>query len=130
MWLKEFSSLETKWHKFKHVAALNNGQDPKLPLPKWMKRKWSVVLIDEAPAQRRRYDIKRLRPLTDVFVVHDTSEFVEHIYKLKKILSTFKYSYIYPRYTRSTTIVSDTIDVRKWFSNEEVMQKNTSKNDL
>ena len=127
-WLKEFANLETSWHIFKHVDVFDNGKNAKLPLPKWMKRKWSVVLIDQSPAQRRRYDIKRLRKLTEVFVVHDTSEFVEHIYKLKKILSKFKYSYIYPRYTRSTTIVSDTIDVRKWFANVE--KSNNNNNDV
>ena len=115
-WLKEFSKLKAPFHKFKYVAALKNGEDPKLPLPKWMKKQWSVVLIDQSPAQRRRLDIKRLRPLTEVFVVHDTSAFVEHIYRLEKVISSFKYSYVYPRYTRSTTIVSDTIDVEAWFT--------------
>ena len=115
-WLKEFSKLKAPFHKFRYVAALKNGEDPKLPLPKWMKKQWSVVLIDQSPAQRRRYDIKRLRPLTEVFVIHDTSAFVEHIYRLDKVISSFKYSFIYPRYTRSTTIVSDTIDVEAWFT--------------
>ena len=30
--------------------------------------------------------------------------------------ASFKYRYIYPRYLRTTTLVSDHIDVRKWFA--------------
>ena len=116
-WLKQFQNLESPWHTMKNVPAFQmNGGSARKPLPKWMKRKWGLVFIDHAPADRRRCDIKRLRKLAQVFVVHDTSEFVEHIYKLEKTLSSFKYRYTYPRYLRTTTIVSDHVDVSKWFA--------------
>jgi hypothetical protein len=116
-WLTQFQNLESSWHIFKNVPAFQMSASSKSPLPKWMRRKWGLVFVDQAPADRRRRDVKRLRKMTDVFVFHDTSSFVEHIYKLKELLSSFKYSYTYPRYLRTTTIVSDTIDVAKWFTN-------------
>ena len=115
-WLQQFKNLESPWHIMKNVPAFQMSASPKKPLPKWMKREWGLVFVDQAPGERRRRDIKRLRKLARVFVVHDTSQFVEHIYKLEDTLSSFKYRYTYPRYLRTTTIVSDHVDVRKWFS--------------
>ena len=115
-WLKHFKNLESSWHVMRNVPAFQMSASFKSPLPRWMKRKWGLVFVDQAPAKRRRRDIKRLRKSTQVFVVHDTSAFVEHIYNLEETLSSFKYRYIYPRYLRTTTLVSDHIDVRKWFA--------------
>lgn len=118
-WLKHFKNLESSWHVMRHVPAFQMSASSKLPLPKWMRRQWGLVFIDQAPGDRRRRDIKRLRKMAQVFVVHDTSSFVEHIYKLKEVLASFKYRYTYPRYVRTTTIVSDHIDVTKWFSGHD-----------
>ena len=84
-------------------------------LYKWMKKQWSVVLIDQSPAQRRRLDIKRLRPLTEVFVIHDTSAFVEHIYRLEKLFHHLNI-HMFIHDILAQTIVSDTIDVEAWFT--------------
>jgi hypothetical protein len=114
-WLEQFRNLASPWHTLKNVPAFQMQMSSKLPLPKWMKREWGLVFIDQAPGDRRRRDMKRLRKMTQVFVVHDTSSFVEHIYHLESVLSSFKYRYTYPRYLRTTDIVSDHVDVRKWF---------------
>jgi hypothetical protein len=48
-----------------------------------------------------------------VFVVHDTED---SRYNFEPLLSTFKYKYVDTRYVLTTTVVSDTIDVTKFFN--------------
>lgn len=108
-WLNFFTDLEKEWHHFYYVSSFNG----------WDKIgngiRWSVVFIDHAPAKRRVMDIKRLRKNTDIFVVHDTQDSVEISYGYKPVLSSFKYKYVYKRYKVTTTVVSDVIDVKKFF---------------
>ncbi len=113
-WLRFFLDLEAPWHKFVYIPIFEN---PKKPQPnKWDEvgndTHWNVVLIDHHPGTRRGVDIERLRSHTDIFVVHDT----EKSYKgYNTILPSFKYRVVYRRYKKRTTIVSDTIDVTKFF---------------
>ncbi len=113
-WLRLFLDLERPWHKFVYVPVWEN---PKKPQPnKWNHvgndTHWSIVLIDHAPGERRGTEIQRLRSHTDIFVVHDT----EQSYKgYRSILPSFKYRVVYRRYKKQTTVVSDTVDVTKFF---------------
>lgn len=75
---------------------------------------WGMVLIDHAPAENRIKDLVRLRGKADVFVVHDTEK--SPYYGYEPILSDFKYRYDYPRYAKRTTLVSDVVDVTKFFN--------------
>ncbi len=114
-WLRLFLDLETAWHTFVYVPVF---ESPKNPQPnKWDEvgndTHWSVVFIDHAPGKRRVVDIQRLRSHTDIFVVHDTDAFFYYGYQ--KILPSFKYRYVYRRYKKQTTVVSDTIDVAEFF---------------
>ena len=113
-WLSLFDDLETEWHKFVYVPVYNDFGVASSP-HNWNDigndYHWSVVLVDHRPGERRRVDIQRLRNNTDIFVIHDTQE---PSYEWS-ILLTFKYSYTYTRYNTYTTIISDTIDVRKMF---------------
>jgi len=77
------------------------------------KMKFGLVLIDHAPAENRVKDMIRLRARADVFVVHDTEK--TKWYGWEPTLSSFKYRYDYPRYAKRTTLLSDTIDVSKFF---------------
>lgn len=115
-WLSLFLDLENEWHKFIYVPVytddLNANPQPK----KWdtigTDVHWAVVLVDHRPGERRIEDVQRLRSHTDIFVVHDTQQ---PTYGYEPILSTFKYKYIYERYTTTTTLVSDTIDIAALF---------------
>ncbi len=113
-WLRLFLDLETAWHTFVYVPVFENPRNPQAN--KWDQIgndiHWSIVFIDHHPGTRRAADIKRLRSHADIFVVHDT----EKAYKdYRPVLASFKYRFVYKRYRKQTTLVSDTIDVAKFF---------------
>ena len=113
-WLRLFLDLKRPWHQFIYVPVFENPKKPQAH--RWdhvgNDTHWSVVLIDHAPGHRRGTEIQRLRSHTDIFVVHGT----EHAYKgYRSILPSFKYRFDYMRYRKRTTVVSDTIDVAKFF---------------
>jgi len=68
----------------------------------------SVVLIDYVPQAVRMATIIKLRPKTEIFVVHDSNEINQ---SFGTLLSSFKYRYDDKHYVPNTTLVSDTIDV-------------------
>ncbi len=49
-------------------------------------------------------------------VIHDSEPEAEYAYKYEPVLSTFKYRYVYSAYKPYTTLVSDTVDVTKFFN--------------
>lgn len=120
-WLELFIDMQRDWHTFTYVPAYepystkNNisysiGQDA------WdaigSDTHWSIVFIDHSPGLRRVVDIERLRPNTDIFVIHDAQD-KSHGYD--PVAQTFKYVYEYRRYHVTTLVVSDVIDVAKLF---------------
>lgn len=117
-WMALFQDLATNWHEFEFVPVFEESIERYYRPEKWdtvgNEKRWSVVFIDHAPAERRLMDIARLRKNTDVFVVHDTEG---RGYGLGPILDSFKYRYVEDRYSIETTVVSDVIDVTKFFHN-------------
>lgn len=111
-WIDNFIDLKNFWHDFIYVSPY--GEDSNLPT--WDSvgndQRWSIVLIDHRPGERRVRDIERLRNNTDIFVVHDTQQ---PSYNYEPLLSTFRYKYVYERYSTQTMLASDTIDVSKFF---------------
>jgi len=107
-WMNYFLDLACDWHQFQHVPSFNSWDEIGSGL------QWSVVFVDHAPKERRVMDIVRLRPYTEIFVVHDT-EIAD--YRFEPVFATFKYKYVYKRYDITTTLVSDTIDVVALFKN-------------
>jgi hypothetical protein len=110
-WMNLFTDLKNEWHQFKFVKSTNEWANIGNNI------NWAVVLIDHTPAQQRIIDIKRLRQNTDIFVIHDSQSYANHVYNYEPYLSTFKYKYQYNRYDTTTTLVSDKIDVSKLFIN-------------
>jgi len=121
-----FEDLKTDWHMFLQVSenewplryilhSQNNSGCSELYRREddryW---RWSVVFVDHFPAQRRVKDIEHLRKNTDIFVVHD-SNLMKFFGCEEDIFSDFKYVYIYKRYKIQTALLSDTIDVGKFF---------------
>ena len=106
-WQKRFWDLKRDWHKFQHVKHSSDWNQVGAG------RHWSVVFVDHAPGERRVVDIARLRRHADIFVVHDTET---ASYGYEPVLSTFKYIFVYRRYSTTTTLVSDTIDVALLFN--------------
>jgi|SRR3989304_6966973 len=106
-WMCLFKDLETDWHKFIHI---NNWDD--------VNGSFGVIFIDHNPiiandTPRRVDDLMRLKKSGDVFVIHDTEKI--RWYRYQGIFEQFKYVYHYSRYKKRTTILSDKIDVSKFF---------------
>lgn len=64
---------------------------------------WSVVLIDHAPARRRRVDMERVRTNADLVIAHDTEE---PAYRYEPVFAKFAFRYDFRRYLPHTTVVS------------------------
>lgn len=116
--LYNFLDLQTDWHVFSYVPVYEDDWSVNPKPEMWdgvgLEVFWSVVLINHRPGERRVKDIERLRPHTKIFVVHDTQE---SGYGYETLLNSFKYKYVDDRYATETTLVSDTVDVSKFFIN-------------
>lgn len=116
-WLENFLDLETDWHKFIYVNIYDENNN--LCAEKWEHIKndshWGLIFIDHHPGCRRVIDIERFKNKADVIVIHDTQKSHEFYYNYQPIISKFKYKFIYERYERQTTIVSNFINVENFF---------------
>lgn len=87
-------------HLIKHVAdwdAVTEIEDDR----------WSVVLVDHEPAERRAIELRRLSHKIEFIVVHDAEI---GIYGLKHVLSGFRYVRAWRTLEPCTVIVSDVRD--------------------
>jgi hypothetical protein len=82
-WLKKFKNLECDLHSMRivddwdYVFATH-------PNP-------SVVLIDHAPGERRKFDIQNFMDRAVFIVAHDTEPAADHGYKMRQYIKKFKY---------------------------------------
>ncbi len=97
-YLEKFQSvLENDFHSFHHVedwASFSLIDE----------LQWGIVLIDHAPGERRKEDIKRLKDKADFIVVHDTET---ASYRYEPILKTFKHRFDWKLVRPWTTVVSN-----------------------
>jgi hypothetical protein len=116
-WLQNFLDLERSWHKFMYIPLFdeNNKMNPEIWNLVPNDQHWGLVFIDHHPGERRAIDIQRFANKADVIVIHDTSKRLEHYYKYEPTISSFKYKFVYERYERTTTIVSNSINVELFF---------------
>lgn len=96
-WFANFIDLKTDWHEFTSVKDWSK-----------IEGKFSVILIDHAPAERRIIDIAKFKDSAEILVVHDTDD---KVYGYEKIWELFKYRFTYKRWTRTTTMLSNSINV-------------------
>ncbi len=73
-WAARFNSMRTAQHTIEVVSSWS-ATDPLVE-----RNKWSVVLIDHAPEERRAQDIRRVRDLAEFVVVHDWPQPGERCY--------------------------------------------------
>ena len=120
-WLELFVDMQRDWHTFTYVPAYEphserNNLGFSVGQHVWdtigSDTHWSMVFIDHTPGLRRVDDIARLRSHTDIFVIHDAQD---KWFGYDEAVKTFKYIYEYRRYHVTTLVVSDTIDVAKFF---------------
>jgi len=100
-WHQNFIDMKSELHEFQLVTNWNE-----VPVIKC-----GVVLIDHAPAERRVVDIERFQNHAEILVVHDTD--VMHYYGYQPYFDKFKYTWKYERFSKSTTLLSNFIDVSK-----------------
>jgi hypothetical protein len=114
-WLSLFLDMRSSNHEFIHVPVYEDDWE-KNPKPElWDNvgnQTWGVVFVDHRPGGRRTVDIKRFSNKSDVIVVHDT-EYIGYGYE--SVFSDFKYRFDYKRYNTYTTLVSNSVDVSKFF---------------
>lgn len=72
-----------------------------------------VLLIDHAPGERRKEDIKKFAGYTQIIVAHDTEPAADHGYQMRAELAKFKYQVDYQSPGAWASIVSNFIDVKK-----------------
>lgn len=98
-WLSGFADLASADHKLVQIGAWK--QVPAVPC--------GVLLVDHAPAERRVVEIARFRDLAQIQVVHDTDK-MDH-YGYAPAFAPFRYRATYERYLKTTTLLSNQIDV-------------------
>ncbi len=96
-WLNKFRPLANDYHEFHFVKdwasfTLIDGI------------RWSMVLVDHAPGERRKVDILRLADDADFLIVHDSEEAG---YQYETVLPNFKHRYDYKAMRPWTTVVSN-----------------------
>lgn len=118
-WLSRFTSFKNTWHIFEYIPVYSNDWDSNPKPYLWDTvgngTQWGLVFIDHRPGERRVVDVMRLKKNAAVIVIHDSEEAGYHY---EPAIQTFKYQYTEKRFRPWTTILSDTIDVTQWFSEE------------
>lgn len=129
-WLKRFTHFRTDLHTFEHLKCgsfnVTFYEFSYRLLPFWKKRiddawdqvgngqNWSVVFLDQLPLSRRVKDLKRLRQVTEIFVIHNTNMLGNWLSDFWPYLNTFKHLYTFPVFP-ATVVCSDTIEVGAFF---------------
>lgn len=103
---KQYSCFSSPYHE---VVKVDDWSSIEIEKP------WGLVFVDHAPAIRRKEEIKRLKQLAQVIVVHDTEGRNDRHYKYSEIYPLFKYIYQYPLVVPKTSYLSNLVDVTKGF---------------
>jgi len=107
-WLKVFQPLAHPNHQ---MLLVKDGWENER-----LEQKWGFVLVDMEPPEARAPVIRRLSDWAQVLVLHDTQD---PIYGYAPIWPLFKYRADYTFWPTTTAVVSNAIDVRKFFPGPE-----------
>lgn len=69
--------------------------------------RWSVVLVDHSPSERRVEEIRRLANKAEYLVVHDSNGRYEKYYHYSTVYPLFKYIWTFDKAEPSTTVLSN-----------------------
>lgn len=106
---KSYYSLAAKCQSDFHVVQLVEDWDDAD-----IERQWGMVLVDHAPASRRKVEAARLANYAQVLLLHDTQWQQEKHYDYKSVIPMFRYKYTYNKCKPHTTAVSNFVDVSQW----------------
>ena len=104
-WYKKATQVQKPFHFVKHVTDWDQVN---------LNQRWGLAFVDHSPGERRHIDIKRLINFANCIVVHDSEPQSDNVYQYSKIWDLFKYRVDYKKYRAWTTILSNSVDVRKW----------------
>ncbi len=102
IWNSRFTQLETNNHTITKVDSFDS-----VPVVEC-----GMILIDHAPAERRQVEIARFKDFADILVCHDSELREYYSYDFDQ----FKYQFTYNVYPKTTTFVSNTIDIGRLLS--------------
>ena len=106
-WLERFTHLRSGGHYIEFVDDWDNViQKHREPI--------GVVFVDQAPGERRKYDMALFCNLAQVIVVHDTEPGSDHGYRTSLAAPLFKYRKDFTDFPAHATAFSNFIDVSKW----------------
>lgn len=74
---------------------------------------WGMAFLDQAPAERRKEDAKRLVNNTDFVILHDSEFSKDQYFGYSEIFPLFKYRYNYRRWSPFTVVLSNLKDVER-----------------
>lgn len=95
------------------VFFVEDWDDAEIEVP--LHHPWGIVLVDHAPAGRRKEEVRKLANRAQCIIIHDSSWKSEKHYHYKEIYPLFKYRYDYKKVKPQTTVLSNFIDVAKWW---------------
>lgn len=98
-WLMRFTTFRNNYHQLFLIEDWDKVEP----------HECGLVLIDHAPAERRMVDIKRYADKAQILVVHDTEKTKFYGYDF----SGFKYRFLYERMEKTTTLLSNFINVNR-----------------
>lgn len=102
-WMNKYRHLNGEYHMVYHIHDWDKvGIVP------------SVLLIDHAPGERRKIDIRIFADKARVIVCHDTEPAADHGYQMRAEFGKFKYHIDYKTDGAWASAVSNFIDVTKF----------------
>jgi hypothetical protein len=109
--LSDYGQAGDHYHAFVAVSDWSMA-----PIERWFEgKRWGVALVDHAPGERRIHDIRRLAPICDLIVIHDTEPGQARAgYGYDEIWSLFPHILHDTRLGTWTSVVSQTVDVTRW----------------
>lgn len=96
-WVDKFRHFENDYHKLFLAHTWDDVEFDKI----------DVLLIDHAPGERRKVDIKRFANIAKYIVCHDTEPAADHGYQMRSELNKFKYMKDYETIGAWATVVSN-----------------------
>lgn len=107
-WFDENAKWRSSYHSVEFVEDWENINITN--------RHWSIVLIDHRPGHRRHKEALRLAHNADFILLHDSEPSQEHWTRYSKIYPLFKYKYVYDKCLPNTTVLSNTVDIKKFLT--------------
>ncbi len=95
----------TPWHNIHLVSDW-----PKVPIED---QHWGVVLVDQHPELSRKDSVAQAAMHADFIIAHDSDKKCAEYYKYEEVFPLFKYRYNYEKWSPTTTVVSNFINVTK-----------------